>query len=283
MEIHAEKLPFLNLGCGNQYIPDWINIDFLERPPHVLGYDLSKGIPLEANTCDVVYHSHLLEHFSKNDGLNFLKECYRVSKPNGVLRIVVPDLYVLAKNYIKAYEQVNNENTEINMANYEWAVIELIDQMTRTKSGGEMAKYWMQHEIKNEKLLEERLGFEYIEWRERFLLNANHQRQNRELPKPSRTILHAIFMKCKKFLQKNSDCYKITTTPVLFDDSGEKHKWMYDEVGIKIALGNCGFIDIAASTAFESKIPNWENFMQLDVKQGKIRKPDSIFIEARKP
>lgn len=45
------------------------------------------------NSCfDVVYHSHSLAHLSKGDAIEFLKECKRVLKVGGVLRIVVPAL-----------------------------------------------------------------------------------------------------------------------------------------------------------------------------------------------
>ncbi|MYL84649.1 methyltransferase domain-containing protein [Desulfovibrio aerotolerans] len=91
-------LRLLNLGCGRAYHPDWVNLDFTPCPPHVLGYDLSQGIPFPDGLFDVVYHSHVLEHFSQVDATRFLRECLRVfrtwwrtewladSPPRGILR-----------------------------------------------------------------------------------------------------------------------------------------------------------------------------------------------------
>ena len=59
------KLRLLNLGCGNRYHHSWINMDFSPRGADVIAHNLYKGIPSESNTFDVVYHSHLLEHFPK--------------------------------------------------------------------------------------------------------------------------------------------------------------------------------------------------------------------------
>jgi ubiquinone/menaquinone biosynthesis C-methylase UbiE len=49
----------------------------------------------------------------------FLKNAYRCLKPGGVIRIVVPDLYKIAKKYIKEYDDIDSGNpTEFIM----WAI-----------------------------------------------------------------------------------------------------------------------------------------------------------------
>ena len=105
----------INLGCGAQIIDGWINVDYslgavfaklplfstLNRFSHVFGqewdprirlHDLRKRFPWADDSADVVYASHTLEHFSREDGLRFLRECFRILKPEGVIRILVPDL-----------------------------------------------------------------------------------------------------------------------------------------------------------------------------------------------
>jgi len=111
----------LNLGCGPKRIDGWINVDYaiaarlakypivgpvLSRlfrnnwHPEIVIADLRKSFVWEDNSVDVVYSSHTLEHFSKLEGTEFLSECHRVVKPGGIIRIVVPDLQVLVKDYI---------------------------------------------------------------------------------------------------------------------------------------------------------------------------------------
>ena len=112
----------LNLGCGNQVLPDWTNVDYalgaklykfplfpwlnrqlklfnLEWHPDIFLWDLRQHFPWEDNSIDVVYSSHTLEHFNKQQGLNFLRECYRVLQPGGIIRIVVPDLSPIVQRY----------------------------------------------------------------------------------------------------------------------------------------------------------------------------------------
>ena len=69
---------YLNLGCGNVFHEDWINIDHISSSKQVKQYDISKNIPLENDSVDFLYHSHVLEHLTKKNGLIFLKECHRV-------------------------------------------------------------------------------------------------------------------------------------------------------------------------------------------------------------
>lgn len=123
-----------NLGCGMTVQDGWYNID--ASPTALLGskkftvinkllynvsgtsvyydfnrynyiikeiglnfYDLRRGIPFENNSIDVIYHSHFLEHLFKEDGEIFLKECYRVLKNGGLMRVVVPDLDVVLEMF----------------------------------------------------------------------------------------------------------------------------------------------------------------------------------------
>jgi predicted SAM-dependent methyltransferase len=83
---------YLNLGCGSRFHKDWVNLDKHPTNSQVQKYDVQNGIPFPNNTFNVVYHSHLLEHLTKENGRIFMYDCFRVLKPGGVLRVVVPDL-----------------------------------------------------------------------------------------------------------------------------------------------------------------------------------------------
>lgn len=98
----------LNLGCGGNRPPEayWINIDNLhaifpdpsvperinmDAESNYKNADLSKGIPFPDSTVDGILCSHLLEHLNCQESVSLLRECRRVLKPNGVLRISLPD------------------------------------------------------------------------------------------------------------------------------------------------------------------------------------------------
>lgn len=65
----------------------------------VMKYDLRNGIPTEDDTIKNLYHSHFLEHLTKSDGINFLQNCFRVLKPNGIMRLAIPDFKLWCYHY----------------------------------------------------------------------------------------------------------------------------------------------------------------------------------------
>ncbi|MCB0331144.1 MAG: methyltransferase domain-containing protein [Bdellovibrionales bacterium] len=122
----------INVGCGKTPTAGWRNFDnspslLISRYPYlrlavqklkVLTHDQTeyleflnrnsiewangaKQIPVSTASADVIYSSHMLEHLDRNEARRFLKEAYRCLKPNGILRIVVPDLELAVKDYLQ--------------------------------------------------------------------------------------------------------------------------------------------------------------------------------------
>jgi len=82
---------FIKVGIlPKAYDWKWPEIDFV---------DIKKGLPDDDRSVDYVYCSHVLEHFEKTEALNILRECKRVLKNNGRLRVVLPDLKILTDKY----------------------------------------------------------------------------------------------------------------------------------------------------------------------------------------
>src|SRR5437762_12486254 len=82
----------LNLGCGARFHPQWTNLDLTPSGQNVRAYDCRQPLPFEDESFDVVYHSHLIEHLRREDVIRFLRECCRVLRPGGILRVAIPDL-----------------------------------------------------------------------------------------------------------------------------------------------------------------------------------------------
>ncbi len=57
-------------------------------------------IPHASKSLDVVYSSHMIEHLDRVEAKLFLRECQRVLKPGGILRVVAPDLRVTVNDYV---------------------------------------------------------------------------------------------------------------------------------------------------------------------------------------
>ena len=122
----------INVGCGETPTKGWRNFDnslslriskiaflpevlyklkFVEEPQykfilfcrsHQIEYgDVIKGLPIAASAIEVLYASHLIEHFDRIDASKFLKESRRLLYPGGIIRLVTPDLSRLIEDHIK--------------------------------------------------------------------------------------------------------------------------------------------------------------------------------------
>jgi predicted SAM-dependent methyltransferase len=270
-------MKYLNLGCGSRFHEDWINFDFVSNSTFVQTANLIDGIPLENESIDVVYNSHVLEHFTKSQGEYFLNECFRVLKKGGVLRVVVPDLEQIAINYLETLKNVSENKNELTQANYNWAKVELLDQLVREKSGGEMFEIWKQKDLINENQIVERLGDEFLRIRKN-IVGSDIQ----EIPKPKKSLNKSYKSIFKNYILRKLKINDKNLELGNFRNQGEVHKWMYDSYSLKDLLFYLGFKEVKIVNAFESGITNWENYTTLDIENGKVRKPDSLFIEAYK-
>lgn len=269
---------YLNLGCGFHFSDknEWTNIDFTSTHPKVIEYNLLKGIPLNDNDYDLVYHSHVLEHFSESDGRKLIEECYRVLKPGGILRVVVPDLEQIALNYLKYLNLAwENRQDEIFNLNYQWMLIEMYDQSVRNFSGGKMLSFLYQEKLKNEDFVFKRIGEEGRVIRSNFLSHSKNQSQNNfRLKKIVIVLLNHILKLFRSF--KNRE--KLIGE---FRLGGEIHQWMYDRHSLRNLLTEIGFENFQIVSAFQSKNITWSNY-NLDGINNVPRKPDSIYVEAIK-
>lgn len=261
----------LNLGCGRHFHKEWINVDFTSTGEDVIAHNLLEGIPFPDNEFDIVYHSHVLEHFPKNVAEDFIKECYRALKPGGILRLAVPDLETITKLYLTNLEKAFNGDKSAEN-DYDWIMLEMYDQTVRNQSGGDMLKYLQQDKIENLDFVYERIGFEA----KNIIASCLKAKETANLPKREvkKFSLKKFFK--KKFKDSNQH-EKIGK----FRLGGEIHQWMYDKFSLKRIMGNSGFKNIEIKSAYESSIYNWQDY-GLDVINGEIRKPDSLFMEARK-
>jgi SAM-dependent methyltransferase len=96
---NPEGKVLIHLGCGDIASPEFINVD--ARPaPHVhYVRDVCDLSIFPDNHADLVYASHLLEHVRHNALRKTLWEWRRILKPDGVLRLSVPDFDVLLDIY----------------------------------------------------------------------------------------------------------------------------------------------------------------------------------------
>ncbi len=130
---------YLHIGCGLVAPDTWVNIDaswnaqlakypLLRKalaslkvipeeaadvpwPRNILIRNVLKGLPHSDNSVSAIYASHFLEHLPRRDALAFLGECYRVLRPGGIIRLVVPDLESLAVEYVSSKGRAGGGDT----------------------------------------------------------------------------------------------------------------------------------------------------------------------------
>ena len=264
---------YLNLGCGERFHSDWTNVDLSAGRSGIVAHDLAKGIPFESESADVVYSAAVFEHIRRDDAAKFLSEIYRVLKPGGIVRVGVPDLENICRLYLEKL-QAASAGDEQAANDYDWIVLEMLDQMVREKSGGSMLEYLRRQPLPNEKFILDRIGNEGREL-------LNQIRQSSAAKKSLSRSVRAIGRALLSFIigRKNAEALVIGR----FRLSGEVHHWLYDRFSLARELTVAGFREPAVRSASESDIPNWNRYC-LDIQaDGTINKPDLFFMEAIKP
>lgn len=278
-----QKPKLLNLGCGGVYDARWVNIDLNKTDKNILYADLKNGIPFEDNYFNVVYCSHLLEHMDSKTGQELVNEVYRVLKPRGIFRVLVPDLESISKEYLINLRKASKNRKY--MFNYQWIKLEMFDQVVREYSGGEMRLYLNQRNLPNKKYILSRIGPDSEEY------------FNKSVGIKNKIINYIVYLKNKDIgWYINKIRYILLTTLIyvfggksylnsfrsgVFRNSGEIHKCMYDKLSLSVLLKSVGFKRIKVVSPFISQIMDFHKY-KLDVVDGIVRKPDSLFMEAEK-
>src|SRR3990167_5749698 len=92
---------WINLGSSNLILPGWENLDRTGNPGTRL-CDVRLGLPFPTGSARVIVTSHVIEHLHPTTEVpSVLRECVRVLRPGGTIRIAVPDLEILLRCYTK--------------------------------------------------------------------------------------------------------------------------------------------------------------------------------------
>jgi len=145
------KPVYVQFGCGFSCPDGWLNFDasptlrtqrlpligrLLARgsvvfPRNVRFGDIVKGLPVADDSASGVYASHVLEHLSRADFSTALAHTFRMLRPGGIFRLVVPDLEARARLYLARTDdtQANDwfmEASHLGEARRETGVIGLL-------------------------------------------------------------------------------------------------------------------------------------------------------------
>lgn len=274
-------MKLLNFGCGSTFHPAWVNIDIASSLPEVRAYDIRKNLPYPDAEFDACYSSHVLEHLKQHEAQKLLADCHRILKSKGIIRIVVPDLESIVRNYLNALEKADSGIKGADL-NYDWMMLELYDQTVRGLGEGEMKNFLINPNIANKDFILYRIGAEAENyWKEELIQKSLWERINAKSPSWFIRKIRLTLAKVLVTMIVGNEAGQAFEEGV-FRNSGEIHRWMYDRYSLRRLLEQTGFVDVRVCRADESRIPDF-NFYSLDVVEGKIRKPDSLFMEGIKP
>jgi len=104
---YNENFKVLNVGGADIIKDNWRSLDFRSKyydyPLILIDYNIDleerEKWPIENNSYDLIYCSHLFEHLSLKTTQFIQKEMYRILKPGGGLRIVVPNMELALQHY----------------------------------------------------------------------------------------------------------------------------------------------------------------------------------------
>lgn len=90
----------LNVGCGNNLIDGYINIDSeASLYPDIIA-DIRFGLPFDDNSVQEILFFHTVEHIEERYHAQIFREFHRVLEPNGTILVSYPEFRVCAQNWI---------------------------------------------------------------------------------------------------------------------------------------------------------------------------------------
>lgn len=280
------KPALLNVGCGTMLHPDWVNVDVAPSRRDVRRCDLTEGLPFPDRSFDACYCSHVLEHLEPAQAERAVAEIYRVLRPGGVVRVVVPDLAAIAEHYLDVLAALDRGERQ-READYDWIMLELYDQAVRSVPGGRMRAMLSRPDLPNRDFIRARIGEEAQRvWQApagRGILGHARQHGWLSLLRVAfrrLAVRQAIAQSLVRLIAGRSAAAALREG--LHRRTGEVHRWMYDRFSLGRLLSAAGFVEIVVLGAGQSAIPDFSRY-GLDVNErGEVRKPDSTFVEGRR-
>ena len=275
-------MKYLNVGCGNCFIQgeDWLNLDANPVNEYVQNRcldDLAQnGL---TNSFDCIYASHLIEHLSHGEAVEFLSLACSLLRVGGTLRLVTPDFDSIIEAYLSAVNR-----SQFGKAKFEKVL--LLEQCVRTVASGT-------YRMDVRQLLEEDPAMaNYIDLRtgEHPLLGkADGAISGSKSHDLSAVTKRAAIRFKKRFRRFILTALKLAlpssiASNILSTDFGERHLWVYSFFELQSLGLDMGFVDAHKVESSQSRVLDSDALERLDGGyHGSTRKgTHSMFIEMRK-
>ena len=144
----SKELLKLHLGCWKRDIPGFTNVDIFDSPHIHYKQSVDDLSNFDDNSAELIYASHVLEYFDRQEAEKVLKEWYRVLAPSGALRVAVPEFPKL----VEVYKKTNGDIGKILGPLYGRMIVE-------TPEGEKIIYHKTVYDFESLKTLLESVGF----------------------------------------------------------------------------------------------------------------------------
>lgn len=113
----------IHLGSDVSKVEGWLCSDLAPRASGSIYLDVSKKFPFKDESVHYIYSEHMIEHLVLEQAAFMLKECYRVLKPGGKIRLATPD-------FTRIMDLYNNPTSKINSEYVKWISTSFLNKST---------------------------------------------------------------------------------------------------------------------------------------------------------
>jgi len=114
--------PLLHLGSGGSELPGWFNTDLVAGVSGTLRFlDVTEPFPIPDDAVAFLFGEHLIEHLPYVEGLQMLRECWRVLRRDGVIRITTPSLARILSLY-------GGSGSDLEVRYKRWAIARFVPE-----------------------------------------------------------------------------------------------------------------------------------------------------------
>src|SRR5262245_57261026 len=270
------------------YRREWTNVLFSMLPQpsdesDVRYHDVRQPLPFADETFDAAYALHIVEHLTPAEAASLVNDLYRVLKPGGILRISTPDLEDICRSYLQQLDECRTSRSNLNMVRYRWAVLEVLDQLVRERSGGLMAQACAVGDFDPE-FARKRYGDVFDEFS-----GSRHAQTSRDKSLFERlaaltlsSLIASVRWRIGAAVDPNYRAW-LKIFPSEPRNTGELNKWMYDELSLETLLEAGGFREYRRQDHRSSMIPDWDRYSLDQSTRGTHAIEPSLYVEARKP
>jgi predicted SAM-dependent methyltransferase len=279
---------------GDVFLEQWNNVIFATTArgalKNTIYLDLSlEPLPFASATFDAAYAYHVFEHLTLAEAQRCIRDIRRVLKPDGLVRISVPNLEDICRLYLDALQKAWDRPTWGNLVHYRWVVMAMFEQMVRQRSGGLMVAAIERGDYREDDL------------RQLFgdALNPIVRRtqpqhgggpaqplagtpETSPVRSPAGLIRRAarVIRGALPHLVTRRVRDRLEIDPRL---TKEAVRWMHDRLSLKLLLEEAGFVEISHPDYRVSRIANWATYNFDQSRHGDHPLDPSVFIEGRRP